>query len=416
MQISDPVKFQPEQPSASPLPAKRLASGLDAVTRQAPQGEFHFSSAIAHHDAPALQSAWREMLANSRSSEKFYQSPEFFQFLTETAGAGSPDIELLVARRACDGAIAGVVPVRTGTVPVEFRLGTRALFTRKLRVVQLLGSTPMLGNDPRLMPALMDHLLDRFPRHTVVSMQSLPQEFHDEYRGRQGLESYVINGWRECHTIELPPTFDEYLQRFSSKKRYNLARQVRLLAKEVGPVSVVRVDCPERIGEMYAAMGQVVPPSSYAHYVSEPKFQRLAANGLVLSYVIRCGEAPVAVVVATVSCGIWQLHNIFCDKKYLHLSLGTSAVHLALEDVITNHKLERADFGYGTPNQDFRSTHVLKTRGHLLVYRAFSLPSILLAAHRLYDPLHSALVKRVKQAKKQLDQRRAARRQAAQAR
>jgi hypothetical protein len=91
-------------------------------------------------------------------------------------------------------------------------------------------------------------------------------------------------------------------------------------------------------------------------------------------------------------------------------------VHLALEDVITNHNLERADFGYGTPNQDFRSTHVLKTRGHLLVYRAFSLPSMLLAAHRLYDPLHSALVKRVKQAKKQIDQRRAARRQAAQAR
>jgi hypothetical protein len=52
----------------------------------------------------------------------------------------------------------------------------------------------------------------------------------------------------------------------------------------------------------------------------------------------------------------------------------------------------------------------------LLVYRAFSLPSMLLAAHRLYDPLHSALVKRVKQAKKQIDQRRAARRQAAQAR
>jgi hypothetical protein len=45
-----------------------------------------------------------------------------------------------------------------------------------------------------------------------------------------------MHGWRDCHTVPLPADVDTYLQKLSAKKRYNLSRQVRLLAKEAGEV------------------------------------------------------------------------------------------------------------------------------------------------------------------------------------
>jgi hypothetical protein len=373
---------------------------------------FELESVSSPRAVPGLEHAWRAMLADSPSCEKLYQSVEFFDYLAETADGASPECEIVVVRRAADRHIVGVVPIRTHTVPVELRLGRFVFFGRKLRVVQLLGSVPMLCDQPDPMPAVMRYLLDRFPGHEVVSMQALAPELHDAFRARHALNSYVIHGWRDCHTMDLAPSFHDYLQKFSAKKRYNLARQVRLLAKEAGEVTLERVDCAGKIAGLMAAIAQIVPPSSYAHMVTVPKLERLAARGLMLSYVIRCGGTPVAVVVATVACGTWHVHNIFADKKHGHLSVGTSAVHLALEDVLTNFKLTRADYGYGTPNHEFRSTHQLRTRGHVLLYRPFSKPALLLGAHRVCDRLHAALAKRIKQARKQLAQRRAmARRQ-----
>jgi hypothetical protein len=373
---------------------------------------FELDSVTSPRDLPGLETTWRTLLADSPSCEKLYQSVEFFDYLVETADDDSPACEIVVVRRAGDREIVGVVPIRTGIVPVELRLGRFVFFGRKLRVVQLLGSVPMLSGQPDPVPALMHYLLARFPGHDVVSMQALAPDLHDGLRARHPLQSYVIHGWRDCHTMDLPPSFQDYLQKFSAKKRYNLARQVRLLAKEAGDVKVERIDCAGKVAGMMAAIARIVPPASYAHMVTVPKLERLAAQGLLLSYVVRCGDAPVAVVVGTVACGTWYVHNIFADKKHGHLSVGTSAVHLALEDVLTHFKLTRADYGYGTPNHEFRSTHQLMTRGHVLLYRAFSKPAFLLGAHRVCDRVHAGLARRIKQVRKQLAQRRAlARRQ-----
>jgi hypothetical protein len=403
-----PVRFESERWH----PPRTSTENIGAPDHIAPGGGgkpiFDLVSVTFGEDVPGLESAWRDMLASSQSSEKLYQSVEFFQYLAETSDSDSPPCEIVVVRRSSDKEIVGIVPIRTGTVPVELRLGAFVFFNRRLPVVQLLGSVPMLRGRPDPMPALMHYLLDRFPGHKVVSMQSLSPELHNDFRQRHGLKSYVIHGWRECHAMALPPSFDEYLQKFSSKKRYNLARQVRLLAKELGQLTVTRIDSAPRIAEMFAAMKQIVPPRSYAHISSASKLERLADLGLMLSYVIRCGAEPVAVVVATVACGTWHVHNIFADKKHFHLSVGTSALHLALEDVLTNYALAWADYGYGTPNHEFRSTHVLRSRGHVLLYRSFSRPSLLIGAHRVYDRLYSGVLRRLKQLKRQLDQRRAA--------
>jgi hypothetical protein len=382
-----------------------------APPKAAPQADTGFEIIIgtSGYDRPVLDSDWRRMLDDSRSTERLYQSPEFFRYLIETAGPGDGRVELIVIKKKSGSEIVGVVPVRVSTQSIDFRLGTRTLVSRRLSVIQILGSAPMLSDAPGLLRYLMNYLLQYVPGTQAIVMQALTEALYDDYCGSHGLGSYVLHGWRDCHTIPLPASFEEYLQKFSAKKRYNLSRQVRMLAKEAGPVSFERVYRAEQVTGLFEAITSVVPRREYEHLARPAKFERLAANGLLLSYVIRAGEEPVAVVVATQWCGIWHVHNIFSTRKYQHLSAGTSAMHLALEDLIANFSFTDVDFGYGTPSSDFRSTHMLKTRGHVLLYRPVGLTAALLAVHRVYDHAHEALVKHLKQARKKFDERRSAR-------
>jgi hypothetical protein len=376
-----------------------------SASRLSDEDRFSIVLAKERSQSPSFQMLWRQMLLQSESCEKIYQSPEFFRYLADAAGLDGGPFEVFAVERTSDGKLVGIIPVRLVTQAIEFRIGSRIVCAPELFAVQLLGSAPMLSPEPDLMRKLMHHLLDYFPQARLISMQALSRPLYENYQRSHRLPSYVLNGWRACHTIPLPDNFEQYLHKFSAKKRYNLSRQVRLLAKEAGPVQVERIEQANQVARMFDAIAALVPPAVYEAYPEPGRFQWLAEHGLLHSYLIRAGDEPVAVVIGTHAVEVWHVHNIFSSRKYAHLSVGTSAVHLALEDVITHCALREADFGYGSPNQDFRSTHVLKTRGHVLLYRRFGAVGLLLAVHRLYDRTHSALVNWLKPLKKNLDER-----------
>jgi hypothetical protein len=78
------------------------------------------------------------------------------------------------------------------------------------------------------------------------------------------------------------------------------------------------------------------------------------------------------------------------------LSVGTSIIHLALQDTIAHFNFIYADFGYGTPNQEFRSTHKLQRRGKLLLCQRNGLTSLLFRLHGIQDRMNESLIGRVK--------------------
>jgi hypothetical protein len=132
----------------------------------------------------------------------------------------------------------------------------------------------------------------------------------------------------------------------------------------------------------------------------QARLQSLARHGLLLSYVIRCGENDVAVVYGMRSASVWHVYKILCRQDYMHLSVGTSAIHLAVQDVLAHFTFDHIDFGYGTPHAEFRSTHVLETRGLVLLHRARSRTAWLLNVHGRYDALNGALIRQVKRFRK----------------
>ncbi len=398
----------------------RRDNGTAAINKNSPHpdgaplglhagNDFDISFLESEHDIAALSADWDGLLADSPSPEKIYQSPAFFRYLKDTADPCS----LLVARRRGDGAVLGIVPLRPRRHALEFRMGPLGAWRWKMPVVQLLGSVPLLRDAPGLFDAVLASIFVRYPQARGVSLQAVPSELFDRFARLHGMGVSVLDGWRECHTIELPESFDVYLQKLSSKKRYNLQRQVRQLAAEAGEIEVIRIERPEQVASLFDAMRALMPAADLAAFPAQHKFERLAAGGLLYSCVVRCAGVPVGVVVGSNGIGRWLVHNIVSDDKYQHLSAGTSTMHLALKEMMAAHALSGADFGYGTPNRDFRSSHQLQTRGHVLLWRRTGLTPVVMTCNVLYGNLYEKLAGAVKRLKKRMAAWRARRKQQA---
>lgn len=370
---------------------------------------FDIVDATDMHDDPVLLAAWQEMLGRGAGPEKLYQTPEFFRYALETEQGSSKSPMLYVVRRNSDGAYVGVVPVRRSEQHLAFGLGPVKLFVRKVTTLQVMGSVPLLDRDERKLAGFVfDQLLRRHPDCQVLSMQAVPAEQVSALDTLSGLSAYVHNGLRDCHTVPLPENFNAYLQKFSSKKRYNLSRQVRLLGEQAGEVQVCRIEEPAQVPGLIEAMRTVLTPQQFARSPRQARLERMAKYGILHSYVIRCSTEDVAFVFASRSADVWHVHQIVASPKYQGVSAGTSAAHLALQDVITHFSFADADFGYGTPNQEFRSTHVLKPRATVLVCRSRNPTALLLAVHGLYQRATGALVASVKEGQRRLKQRKRA--------
>ena len=359
---------------------------------------FELNVATAYHDRPDILAAWHRMLAAAAGPETLYQSPQFFNHLIDMDRGRDANHELFIVRRSVDYAIVGFVPVRILPCRIAFHAGPVPLFGRTLRACQVLGSVPLLDPaEPGLAEFIAQQLLDRFAHCHVLYLQAVPQ---DGWTGIAGVAAYVLNGWRACHTQPLPDSVDAYLKHFSAKKRYNLSRQVRLLTEAAGPLHVLRITQPGQVGAMLDAMIATDASRAAGRAGEQARLESLARHGLLLSYVIRCGENDVAVVYGMRSASVWHVYKILCRQDYLHLSAGTSAIHLAVQDVLAHFTFDHIDFGYGTPHAEFRSTHVLQTRGLVLMHRARSGTAWLLNVHGRYDALNGALIRQVKRFRK----------------
>lgn len=349
-------------------------------------------------DLGMIRHAWDDMSARSQSPEGIYQSPAYFAFTQQADNAAMTQPAVLCLKRAADESIAGLVPARLATVPLEFKFGHVRLLTVRLPVVQLLGSVPMVADNlPRRL--VFRSLLDRFPGARAVYMQALPQE-HFKAAG-SGLRWNVVNGWRKCLGVDIEGDFDSYMKSLPSKKRYNMTRQIRQLEQEAGGLATTAITAPGQAAQLRAALEALLGAGEAAQYPGARYFERLASNGLLHSYVISGAHGPVAAVIGTRYGSTWYVHNIFTADAYAKLSPGTSTFLLTLKDATAAQVVRKVEFGYGSPNREFKSTHTAAVRAQVLASRRLGV-SLLVLAHgwlqRANDSA-AALVRRMRRAK-----------------
>jgi CelD/BcsL family acetyltransferase involved in cellulose biosynthesis len=382
------------------MPVPATLKGVETAQR------FEFVTATADYDRADIQAAWAHLLEVRQGAETLYQLPGFFRYLKETQEPGDSGSDLYLVRRQGDGRIVGIVPGRRTSQKLTFRLGTMTVYEHKVPLYQVLGSVPLL--DPAeegLADFIFRSLLEHHPESRALLMQAVPEELGDTMRA-DGLSCHVVNGWRDCHTVPLPETVDAYLQKLSAKKRYNLSRQVRLLAKAAGEVSLVRIERPDQVAALFKGMQALSSAKELVTERSRTKYDSMARHGLLHAYMLQCGDETAALVLGSRSTDRWHVHKICCKDEYLALSAGTSVMHLALQDAIEHFDFAYADFGYGTPNQDFRSTHVLQRRGKLMLCQRNGLTDLVFSLHGIQDRMNEALIGHVKTFRKYLKQRR----------
>lgn len=375
-----------EEPRRHGAPAASLAHAVAAD-----DSEFVISCITGEFGLAHWNGEWRRLLAASRSPEKIYQTPEFFRFLADSHTTRSDQFELYAIKHRASGKVVGMVPVRVSRLPFDFNFGARTLRACAPRIVRILGSVPLIPDDPALLHQLFACLLRSFPGCAAVSMQACPVELGPQLHADRRHAPMLLHGWRACHTIALPPDWPSYLARMGAKQRYNLGRQVRQLEQAAGPLQLERIDRSPQVRGLVAGIAALVPGTHEdGAHMGARDYRIMAANRLLLSYVLRSAGEVIAVVVGSRYGDTWHVHQIMYAPAWRHLSAGTVALHCALQDVTTDFAFATADLGYGTPRRRFASTHVLKTRAHVLVARRGSWPALLLGALVRLNAWHAA--------------------------
>jgi CelD/BcsL family acetyltransferase involved in cellulose biosynthesis len=381
----------------------RLGEAIMAQPVAAPRGRTHvepgagedgsafdITCITAEFGLPHWTGTWRRLLAESRSPEKIYQTPEFFRFLVDSQTTASDQFELFLIKDRVQDDIVGIVPVRISTMALDFSLATW-----QPRVIRLLGSVPLIPGDAVLWHQLFAHLLRAFPDCAAVSMQAFPVEMEALLEADRRHRPLVMHGWRACHTIPLPADVPSYMGKMSAKKRYNLGRQYRILQQSTGPLELVRIDRSATVKDLVAGVIALAPDGDRARTAARD-YRVLAANRLLLSYVLRSDDKVVAVIAGSRYGDTWHIHQILYAPQYRHLSAGATALHTALQDVITHFAFTTADMGFGTPRDRFASTHVLQSRAHVLVGRRGSWAAMRLGAFVRLDAVRAACARRIK--------------------
>lgn len=118
---------------------------------QSSTADMHFSTELlaAGELDPSIQQAWHTLLTGSKSPEKVFQTPEYFDFISQIPNKENSQ-EILVAKDPASQKIMAILPLRTGRRTLCLNVGNYTFLHLRLRTIALLGSIPLAGNEPQL--------------------------------------------------------------------------------------------------------------------------------------------------------------------------------------------------------------------------------------------------------------------------
>src|SRR5579875_1849911 len=255
----------------------------------------------------SLRQAWRELLVASGDPFMIVQSPEWFDLQREITAGGS-DAPTLATRRDADRNLIGLVPLYSLEEPCQFPLMLRCVYrTRPKRMIHIPSGRLLLPPGDRWIEGLFNSLARRHSSGRIIKVSNVPVpssvhtyiESSPSLRQRYGV--FHVPGLTSIHTIPLTPTYDQFLAKYRSKKRYNLRRQFRQLEQRAtGGLELRRYETENEVAEFHQlwdrlliAMGASLPtPAVLAR--REAIHRRQARYGLFCSYILMDGPRPIA--------------------------------------------------------------------------------------------------------------------------
>ena len=339
---------------------------------------------------------WESLIAASDNINAVYQSSGWFEHLYRMMVAGER-LSLVVARDH-RGEAAGFITLRVGCTSLDFQVSGRTLGGVPLERAFIMGGQPLLPPDTALHDRLFEVLDSAFPDCSCLELAGVPSaSFVWEYLNRSSLISsrflvYPVDGFRPYHVLHLPATFREFGSHFSSKKRYNLKRQIRLLGGHEGAGLDLQVieskgQVPALLATVTAEGGerwkhQELKPSSEAVRRYHDIYTDLAEHGMLLSYILCHGGRPIASIWGKRFGNVFLAESTSYDKSMAAFSPGTALFYLAMQDLIEKRGIRVVNFGFGAPA--YRMSNAVDHYASVILFRKTVPNRLIRASHSAF--------------------------------
>ena len=320
---------------------------------------------------------WKGVLTRYANTREPQQTPEFFDFVRRFSSS-SDFPRIFCEFRGSEAK--SLIALRQIPFHIVFHVGQRNLTFpwSTYKACVLLGSKPvaLVDGEGSDLPDILIRTISQLPDCDMLTLPAITEPIWETLTAARdrfssaGLYLHILNGWRECHLIALPDTFQAYEKQFSKKKRYNVNRQIRLLKEHyAGDLQLRKISAPDDVGEILSAVKEIQTEKRKEHMQDIQKYAHLASSGILLAYVLLCQGKAKGIAIGLKTSSTYKLTTLLINEPDAQFSPGSSLMHLMIQDLIENEKISEIDMGYGAPRQKTTSQNIVEKRGYLLISR-----------------------------------------------
>jgi hypothetical protein len=350
--------------------------------------------------SPHVREAWWSLVeSDNGSAELLHYSPLYFELMREFL----PGRRVAVAAiRDDSGVMRGAVPLRVDRVPLTYYVRSHPLLEVKMRAVGLPPGRPLVPDDPKAYDLLFQAIAEAFPDCDAIDLPSVPTEGRLwDYLKNSPLiqENFLVHtpeGVREFHKIPLPPTFDEFMAQYRSKRRREFGRLHRAIVEWAGGEPELRkVRAVEDLPYLTSFVRALGWPRTYVRSLPRryDELASLARRGLLIGYTLSHGDTPIGAIVGLKYKDRVFMETIARNRVLDRFSPGTAVLHRAIEDLIREEGVRHIDLGMGLPRYRHAATNEFEPRARVCLLRKTVANRLMKASYEGFEALKDVVRK-----------------------
>lgn len=278
-------------------------------------------------------------------------------WLAEQYKAEKPNVRAFFLTQG--DSVRGVVPGYVSMQPLLCQVGDVVVAKPRLKTFRFLGYNPNLPDDYSAYDMLFKSIMDSDADAVFMNYVKADSFFWSYLQSSPLVKKYYrlhcSRGAQPHLVIRLKGTFDEYMQKFSSKTRKNRLREIKKL-RDRGDMQFIRVTDVKDV-ESFMKDAGAISEKTWQHkrlgwglaawglnsITANMKF--MAEKGWLRSYLLKLGDVPVAFILGQQYRGRYYHGVIGFDPEYSNLSVGTVLQLLTLEDLFGENPPDVYDLG-----------------------------------------------------------------------
>ncbi|OGO00924.1 MAG: hypothetical protein A2Y59_06585 [Chloroflexi bacterium RBG_13_52_14] len=304
---------------------------------------------IAAESFDSLESLWRDLKQRLKWDIPF-MLPGWLRVWWQAFGAGS-ELHLRSIREGKD--VTGIAPLR-----IE---DARACFIGSADVCDYMDFVVAPGKERAFFTALLDHLQQKGIKELFLESLRPDSTVLTTLVGLAKSRGYEVACTQQDVSLDLdlPPTWEEYLNTLTPKQRRETGRRFRRM-EEMGDTTFRTVETaePETMNTFFKLLRESRPDKAAFMTAQMESFFRALAKTMAEAGMLRLGILEVsALPVAAVLCFDYNetvyLYNSGYDPQHGFLSVGLLSKMLSIKDSIARVR-KRYDFLKGAEEYKYR--------------------------------------------------------------